>query len=106
MKKLQLCSQTSLQLSGDDQARSSAEALELILALDSLRSAHKKYKVRISTTQGLLSAQGQGPSAHAPPPVPHPPPTAGTNNTAAGSTGQHTLTSASDEGGELIKYLP
>ena len=86
------------QLCEDEQARRSAEALEIILAVDALRLAHKKYKVRINAAQGaqaMLSAP-LGTSAHPPPP----PPTAGTTTTAAGSLGQQTLTSASDEGGE------
>ena len=97
------------QRSEDTQARFRAQALELILAVDSLRSAHKKYKVRIAAAQGgpPSSLSGSvGVAGHAPPP-PHPPPTAGTTtttttttNAAAGSAGQQTLSSTSDEGGK------
>ena len=97
------------QRSEDTQARFRAQALELILAIDSLRSAHKKYKVRIAAAQGgpPSSLSGSvGVAGHAPPP-PHPPPTAGTTtttttttNAAAGSAGQQTLSSTSDEGGK------
>ena len=85
------------QMCGDELARRQAEALEIILAVDALRLAHKKYKVHISAAQGAQTLSAPlGTSGHAPPP----PPTAGTTTTAAGSLGQQTLTSSSDEGGK------
>ena len=75
-----------------------------------LHSAHKKYKSHVSAaTQGVQPTsavgghpQGQGGASH-PPHSNHPPPTASTNTTAAGSMGQHTAVSGTEEGGKWCK---